>query len=246
MLLVWPESAFPLPLTEQPGTLAAIAELLPSDTALVTGAYRVENAAGGAAQTFNTIYVIGADGTILDAYDKVHLVPLGEYLPAAERLQPLGLGQLAPSSFSPGAFRRPLAPPIGPPFMPLICYEIIFPGAVLGEEARPGFLLNLTNDGWFGRTTGPHQHFHQARVRGVEEGLPVVRAANTGISAVTDAYGRIIAASRIGEATALQAGLPTAVESTFYSNWRDSITILLTAVFTALAITKFLYRVPPA
>jgi apolipoprotein N-acyltransferase len=226
--------------------LAAIAELLPSDTALVTGAYRVEDAAGGARQAFNTIYVIGADGTILDAYDKVHLVPLGEYLPAAEQLQPLGLSQLAPSGFSPGAFRRPLAPPIGPPFMPLICYEVVFPGEVLGEGARPGFLLNLTNDGWFGRTTGPHQHFHQARVRGVEEGLPLVRAANTGISAVTDAYGRIIAASRIGEAIMLQAGLPAAIEATFYSNWRNSILILLLAVSVSLVMTKFLYRVPPA
>ena len=177
-ILVWPESAFPFPLTQDPGALAAIAELLPAGTALVTGAYREEYPPNGERQVYNTIYAIGDDGTILDAYDKVHLVPFGEYVPAERpprplRASPAGAGARSRPARSGARSQLPFAPP----FLPLICYEIIFSGEVVGEGPRPAFMLNLTNDGWFGRSTGPYQHFHQARVRAVEEGLPLVRAA---------------------------------------------------------------------
>ena len=196
-ILVWPESAFPFTLTQDAGALAAIAELLPPGTALVTGAYREEYPPNGERQVYNTIYAIGDDGTILDAYDKVHLVPFGEYMPAGELLGRFGVRQLTRRArFRPGRSAARSTLPFAPPFLPLICYEIIFSGEVLGEGPRPAFMLNLTNDGWFGRTTGPYQHFHQARVRAVEEGLPLVRAANTGISAIIDPYGRIITVSR--------------------------------------------------
>lgn len=241
-ILVWPESAFPFPLTQDAGALAAIAELLPAGTALVTGAYREEYPPNGERQVYNTIYAIGEDGTILDAYDKVHLVPFGEYLPAGDLLGRYGIQQLVPSAFSPGPFRRPLALPFAPPFLPLICYEVIFSGEVVGEGPRPAFLLNLTNDGWFGRTTGPYQHFHQARVRSVEEGLPLVRAANTGISSVIDPYGRNITLARLGEATMIEARLPASIPLPFYAQWRALVFLLSLAVCMLTVTTKILYR----
>ena len=241
-VLVWPESAFPFPLTQDPGTLAAIAELLPEGTALVTGAYREELPRDGRAQYYNSIYVIADDGTIVEAYDKVHLVPLGEYVPGEAMLRRFGLRQLADRGFVPGPHRRPLALPAGPSFVPLICYEIIFPGAVLGEGPRADFLLNVTNDGWFGRTTGPHQHFHQARVRGVEEGLPLVRAANTGVSAIIDSYGRTVARSRLGETAMIEAPLPAAIAPPFYAQWRVLMAVLSLAVCMLMTFTKNLYR----
>jgi len=220
---------------QEPGILAAIAELLPEGTALATGAYRIEARPGETTKVFNTIYLVGADGAIRDTYDKVHLVPLGEYLPGAGALDWLPLRQLTPESFSPGLRREPLSLPFTPPFIPLICYEIIFSGQILDAETRPGFLLNLTNDGWFGRTTGPYQHFHQARVRAVEEGLPLVRAANTGISAVIDGYGRIIARAGLGNVATIEAPLPTIIDAPLYAKLRMIIPLLFLAVFLSLA-----------
>jgi apolipoprotein N-acyltransferase len=229
-LLVWPESAFPFPLTQDSGALAAIAELLPEGTALVTGAYREEYPPNGEQEVYNTIYVIGDDGTIVDAYDKVHLVPFGEYVPLSGLLGRLDIRQLVPAEFSAGPLRRVLSAPFTPPFLPLICYEIIFSGAVVAADQKPAFLLNITNDGWFGRSTGPYQHFHQARVRSVEEGIPLVRAGNTGISAIIDSYGRKIAGTRLGEATMIESSLPTRIDPPFYAQWRGLLFLLSLAV----------------
>lgn len=240
-LLVWPESAFPFALTQRPDALGSIADLLPPGTALATGAFRIEAAAQGPQRVFNTLYLIGDDGGVLDAYDKVHLVPFGEYLPADVVLQRLGLRQLIADGFSPGPRRRDLVPPFGPPFAPLICYEAIFSGAVLADGPRPGYLLNVTNDGWFGLTSGPYQHFHQARIRSVEEGLPLVRAANTGISGVIDPYGRILVSSKLGEATVLDSRLPTAIPETFYAQWRQIIAILLVIVCGLVGASSAIY-----
>jgi apolipoprotein N-acyltransferase len=240
-ILVWPESAFPFALTEDPEALTSIADLLSPGTALITGAYRLENDPSGERRVFNSVYVIGDDGTILDGYDKTHLVPFGEYLPAGGLLGPLGLRQMVQDGFSAGPRRRALNLPFAPPFTPLICYEAIFSGAVLGEGPRPGFLINVTNDGWFGRTVGPHQHFHQARVRSVEEGLPMIRAANTGISAVVDAYGRVAVRTRLGEAVMLESRLPSAIEPTFYSKWRSHLVSLLLVVCLITAGSRILY-----
>ena len=162
-------------------------------------------------------------------------------MPLPDLLERIGLRQLTPGGFSPGPERRHLELPFGPSFAPLICYEIVFPGAVLAGSDRPGLLLNVTNDGWFGRTTGPYQHFHQARVRSVEEGLPLVRAANTGISAVVDAYGRIVASTSLGEATMIESRLPTALPEPFYARWRDLLLLLSLAVCLLLATSGILY-----
>ena len=182
---------------------------------LITGAARPDETAPrtGGVRAYNSIYVIDHEGTLIGQYDKVHLVPFGEYLPFQHFLESIGLTQLVkmPGGFLAGDRRRPLAVPRAPNMLPLICYEVIFPGeAVPRDIERPGWLINLTNDGWFGNSTGPHQHFQQARVRAIEEGLPLVRAANTGISAVIDPVGRIVKSLPLGTEGLLDAPLPRA------------------------------------
>ncbi len=158
--------------------------------------------------------MIGQDGIVGGRYDKLHLVPFGEYLPDPidGLLRALGLKQFVavPGGFTPGEAREriPLAVPGLPPVAPSICYEAIFPGAVASHRERPGLLLNVTNDGWFGDTPGPRQHFAQARLRAVEEGIPLVRAANTGVSAVVDPYGRVTGMLTVGAEGVLDRHLP--------------------------------------
>ena len=201
--LVWPESAFPFILSRDPRALSRIAAALPSETVLITGAARLETTHPGGTRHdayYNAVQVIDHDGSILDSYDKVHLVPFGEYLPLRGWLDALGLRQFVhvPGGFEPGRVRRPIRAPGLPLIAPLICYEAIFPGEVVPPGERPGLLLNVTNDSWFGLTAGPYQHLAAARLRAIEEGLPLVRDANTGISAFIDPYGRILSQLPLG------------------------------------------------
>ena len=237
--LIWPESAFPFFLTREPDALAQIAALLPQGTVLITGAARP---AERARHAYNSIYVIDHDGSILSAYDKVHLVPFGEYLPFQSWLERLGFQQLTKvqGGFLAGDRRRALAPPRAPKFLPLICYEIIFPHDVVPPGERADWLLNLTNDAWFGMSAGPHQHFQQARVRAIEEGLPLVRAANTGISAVVDPVGRIIQALPLGMEGVLDSLLPQPLPPTLYSRVGD---VPLGLVLAAIGLAGLFRRV---
>ena len=158
------------------------------------------------------------------SYDKAHLVPFGEYLPLQPLLEAIGLRQLTRlrGGFDVGATPRPLLNvPHLPPAAPLICYEAIFPAAVVEGSERPGLLLNVTNDGWFGDTTGPRQHLHQARVRAVEEGLPLVRAANNGISAAVDPYGRILGRLDLDARGTIDVALPAALAPPPYARLGD-------------------------
>jgi apolipoprotein N-acyltransferase len=247
--LIWPESAFPFFLTREADALAQIATLLPPGTVLITGAVRPPATTPNAAITraYNSVYAIDHDGSILSVYDKVHLVPFGEYLPYQDLLEQLGLTQLTKvrGGFIAGDRRRNQHVPGAPDFLPLVCYEIIFPGDavprserpgwlydhvgryvgwpfVAGGGERPGWLLNLTNDGWFGASAGPYQHFQQARVRAIEEGLPLVRAANTGISAVVDPLGRVIKSLPLGTEGVLDSALPQAIAPTPYARAGDA------------------------
>jgi apolipoprotein N-acyltransferase len=247
--LIWPESAFPFFLTREADALAQIATLLPPGTVLITGAVRPPATTPNAAVTraYNSVYAIDHDGSILSVYDKVHLVPFGEYLPYQDLLEQLGLTQLTQvrGGFIAGDRRRTQRVPGAPDFLPLVCYEIIFPGDavprserpgwlydhvgryvgwpfVAGGGERPGWLLNLTNDGWFGASAGPYQHFQQARVRAIEEGLPLVRAANTGISAVVDPLGRVIKALPLGTEGVLDSALPQGIAPTPYARAGDA------------------------
>ena len=117
--------------------------------------------------------------------------------------------------------------PGAPPYAPLICYEAIFPEGVAGDDGRPGWLLNLTNDAWFGTSTGPYQHLHQTRLRAIEQGLPLIRAANTGISAVIDSHGRVLASLSLNAMGTIDHPLPTALPPTLYALWGESWLIVV-------------------
>ncbi|MCP4385502.1 MAG: apolipoprotein N-acyltransferase [Hyphomicrobiales bacterium] len=238
-VLVWPESAFPFLLTERPERLAAIAELLPSGAVLITGAARAEPGHGDQPpRVFNSVFLIADDGEIVGVYDKVRLVPFGEFLPLLDLLSGFGLRQLValPGGFAPGSKRHALTLENGPAFGPLICYEITFPGAVIGAGPRPGWLLNLTNDGWFGDTPGPHQHFLQARVRAVEEGLPMVRAANTGISGVVNTYGEVQKSLELGRRGIVDGSLPPRISITLYARYGDTLFLVMLILAAVVVI----------
>jgi apolipoprotein N-acyltransferase len=240
--LIWPESAFPFLLTKRPSALTAIADLLPPGETLITGAARAEESGTGdadnTAHVFNSVYVIDDAGEIRAAYDKVHLVPFGEYLPFRAVFEWLGVRQLieVPGGFSPGSRLRTLDVEGAPRFGPLICYEIIFPGAVVAPGDRPGWLLNVTNDAWYGDTPGPRQHLLQARVRAVEEGLPLVRAANSGISAIVDPHGRVITSLDFGRIGVVDGALPRALTPTLYGRCGDLIFFGLLLISSAIAV----------
>uniref|UniRef100_A0A9E8CJX7 Apolipoprotein N-acyltransferase n=1 Tax=Bosea sp. NBC_00436 TaxID=2969620 RepID=A0A9E8CJX7_9HYPH len=241
--LIWPESAFPFLLGRTPGALSRIGAVLPPDVTLITGAARAGEMLPGESRPpiYNAIQVVNDEGVIVASYDKVHLVPFGEYLPPFldTLIRGVGLSQFVsiPGGFSAGSTRTPLAIKGLPTAAPLICYEAVFPGDVAARGPRAGFFLNVTNDGWFGQTSGPYQHFAQARLRSIEEGLPLVRAANTGISGVVDAYGRVVASLPLGVEGVLDSGLPRSGPVTLYARWGDSLFAGLLLVF--LAFSRF-------
>jgi apolipoprotein N-acyltransferase len=235
-VLIWPESAFPFFLTREADAMAQIADFLPKGTVLITGAVRAPDLPPGVKITraYNSIYVIDHDGSVLSVYDKLHLVPFGEYLPFQNWMEKLGFEQLTKvqGGFIPGKVRRTLDIPNAPHALPLICYEAIFPGDIASRDDRPGWIVNLTNDGWFGISTGPYQHLQQVRLRAIEEGLPVVRAANDGISAVIDPLGRIVAQLGLGLEGVLDSRLPSANPPTIYTRIGD----IPAAIFVACAL----------
>jgi apolipoprotein N-acyltransferase len=241
-ILIWPESAFPFFLTREADAMAQIAELLPKGTVLITGSVRAPELPPGVRITraYNSIYVIDHDGSVLSVYDKLHLVPFGEFLPFQDWLEKIGLEQLTKvqGGFIPGVRRRTMDIPNAPRALPLICYEAIFPGDVAERDDRPGWIVNLTNDGWFGISTGPYQHLQQARLRGIEQGLPVVRAANTGISAVIDPMGRFVARLDLGLEGVLDSPLPSAIPPTIYSRVGDIPAAIMIAAALIFVIRR--------
>lgn len=240
--LIWPEAAMPFLPLDYPDVRAAIGRLLPDSTYLIAGALRAEPAPPGALRSrriFNSLIVFGKGGSVAGLYDKIHLVPFGEYLPLQHQLEAIGLEQLTRlrGGFDVGVSPRPLLRVPGlPPAVPLICYEAIFPRAVVQTPERPALMLNVTNDGWFGNTTGPRQHLHQARVRAVEEGLPLMRAANNGISAGIDPYGRILARLDLNVRGAIDVELPKAAPPPPYALLGDLLFLLLGAIVAAFAV----------
>jgi len=235
-ILIWPESAFPFFLTREADAMAEIADLLPKGTVLVTGSVRAPDLPPGTRITraYNSVYVIDHDGNVLSVYDKLHLVPFGEFLPFQDLMEKIGFEQLTKvqGGFIPGTRRHSMDVPNAPRMLPLICYEAIFPGNVVDRNDRPGWIVNLTNDGWFGISTGPYQHLQQARLRAIEQGLPLVRAANTGISAVVDPLGRVVAELGLGLEAVLDSGLPAAIPPTPFARAGDvPIMIILVAAW---------------
>ena len=240
--VIWPEAAMPFFPLEAPNALAEIAAMLPPGRVLLTGALRREFAKGSEseapataaanAKAFNSILAFDDAATLIAHYDKQHLVPFGEYLPAEPMLTALGLKKLTygRGSFTPGAATRPLMSVQGlPPIAGIICYEALFPGAVAHTGVRPGLILNVTNDGWFGNSTGPRQHFQQTRVRAVEQGIPLLRAANNGISAVVDGNGRILSELGMNVRGVIDSPLPAVAPPTLYARYGDLVFLALLA-----------------
>lgn len=242
-VIVWPETALPFLLTENPSGLAEISSMLEPGQIVLTGAVRSEGTVAGEGQRYyNSILAIDSSGEVVGAADKIHLVPFGEYLPFRSLLEKTGMLPVAAGDllYSPGQKRELLSAPSGKKLLPLICYEAIFPHEV--ATAGADALLNLTNDAWYGDTPGPYQHFRQAQLRAVEQGIPLVRAANNGISAFVDGKGRIIDAFRINAVGALDVALPLGKQSTIYSRYGMIIFPSILFIFFMLGIMLRLPR----
>ncbi len=240
-IVVWHENAHPVLLAREPYVLSAIGRVLPEGALLVTGSNRGEPAPGGPSNRlrvfYNSLYVVNSSGEIVETYDKHHLVPFGEYVPLRHILGSIGLEKLVQfhGSFDVGPGPRTLKLDGYPSVGPLICYEVIFPGEVVAPGERPSWLVNITNDAWFGESAGPYQHFSQVRMRAVEQGLPIVRSANSGISALVDPYGRVIDSLPLQERGVIDVRLPEALQPTLYARLGDLFLAFLLAAASAAA-----------
>lgn len=239
-LVIWPETALPYQLERNP-ELAGVISDAARGVPVALGLQRVEGTRG-----YNALAVIGAQGAIGARYDKHHLVPFGEYIPFGDlAYRWFGLRAFAAQtgnaySAGPGPVVLDLGPKLGR-VLPLICYEAVFPQDLRGA-GRADWLLQITNDAWFGTRTGPFQHAAQARLRAIEQGLPMVRVANTGVTAVYDARGRITARLPFGTQGHLDAALPGALPQTLYARWGEAPVLVLLA---GLALALFARRRPP-
>lgn len=225
-VVIWPESSVSFFIDESEQGLAELADMLPEDTALVMGALRRD----GEGRVFNSVLSFDGGANLVGHYDKWRLVPGGEFLPFESILEPLGFRKVVtvPGSFTSGPGPRNITLPGLEPAAVLICYEAIFPHDLVDPAKRPSWIINVTNDGWFGRSSGPYQHLAQARLRTIEQGLPLARAANTGISAIIDSYGRIEASLDLGSEGVLDGTLPAALAPTVYSRIGDGMLAGLT------------------
>jgi len=235
--VVWPESAVPVPVETNEPLRRALAQVVPKGGALLTGAPRAEGR-GLDLKIWNSLVGLDDTGRVTTSYDKFHLVPFGEYMPFRGFL-PFDKLAVGAVDFSAGPGPRTITIPGAPPAAPLICYEAIFPGEVVDEARRPAWILNVTNDAWFGISSGPHQHFASARMRAVEEGLPLVRAANTGISGVIDGYGRVLARLGLDRDGVIDAPLPAPITKTPFGYTGNLIALVLSLICGACA---FLWR----
>jgi apolipoprotein N-acyltransferase len=210
--LLWPETATPFLLEQEPNARAAIASLLAPGASALIGAPRVVIGPDGAPLYYNGLVALDSDDLVRGVYDKFHLVPFGEYVPL-RGLLPIETVANRNTDYAFGVGPRSLRVPGAPTVGPLICYEAIFPGAVLDPADPPDWLLNVTNDAWYGASSGPYQHFVIVAARAIEEGLPMVRVANSGISGVIDPYGRVIARLGLDQMGVLDVGLPEKLTS---------------------------------
>lgn len=255
-IVIWPEGAIPAAandyLAEGTWTRAAIVGALKPGQTLLVGAYRVDGPPDKPLY-YNTLLALkaGGDGglTPIGVYDKFRLVPFGEYLPAESLMARLGIKQLVHvgDGFTPGPRPRPMRLPGLPAVQPLICYESLYPGFVReGAKAagfRPGWIVNVSNDAWFGATSGPRQHLNQASYRAIEEGLPMVRATPTGVSAVIDAYGRILSGAKLdlGRTGVVDASIPPALSPTLFARFGSIVFWLLVTISSAAGLVSRLF-----
>ena len=224
-LIIWPETALTFTSPEKISNRKEMQDILDNGALLLSGMPRVIIDEDKNIDLYNSIVVFDKALDILDSYDKVHLVPFGEYLPFRNILDYLGFSKLVFGEVDYSKGNGPKTIRLGklPGFSPLICFEIIFPGKVIDPNDRPEWLISISNDAWFGNYAGPWQHFEMARIRSIEEGLPLVRVSNTGISGVIDSYGRILKLIPYGESGVLDHYLPASLPSTLYSRFGDII-----------------------
>lgn len=233
IVVIWPETASPFRLAEDAEARRLIAARLPPDAVLLAGTLRVEWGPDGRRplRVFNSLLALDSEGGITGGYDKAHLVPFGEYMPLRGMLPVRVVPMAMDISAGPGLVT--IAPSGLPPLGALICYEVIFPGAVT-PEPRPDWLVNVTNDAWFGLSAGPYQHLAAARLRAVEEGLPLARAAQTGISVLYDPFGRVRTRLGLGKTGVIEARLPAPRAGTMFAR-------LGLAAPAALALAAWLF-----
>jgi apolipoprotein N-acyltransferase len=233
--VIWAETAATYFIEKDYASRRAIARSTPKGGLTITGALRTMQKGDGVFQVWNSMHGIDEVGNVVGTYDKFHLVPFGEYTPLRKffKLSKITVGT---TDFSAGPGPRTLRLKGLPPVSPLICYEVIFPNQVVDSQDRPEWLLNLTNDGWYGASSGPYQHFDAARLRAVEEGLPLVRVANTGISGVIDGYGRVVSSLALGTKGTLDSVLPSSLKTTLYGRLGNSIVIFLILIITAIGM----------
>ena len=235
-VVIWSESAFPYTLrADRPWPPQLGALLLPNQL-LLTGAMRAEGE-GTALKLWNSMVAIDGKGVVRATYDKHQLVPFGEFMPLRDVL-PLDKITPGDTDFSRGSGPQTISIDTIPPFSPLVCYEVIFPWLAVNKQVRPQWLLNVTNDGWYGNATGPYQHYAAAQMRAIEQGLPVVRAANNGISAVIDPYGRAVAELELNKRGIIDSLLPVSAPPTLYARHGVAVAIILTA--TLLLVAAFM------
>jgi apolipoprotein N-acyltransferase len=232
--VVWPEAATPFLLERDASHRREIGAIASGRGYVITGALRANPPPGPVTLIWNSLEALNGDGAIVARYDKAHLVPFGEYVPFRDVLP---LKKITPGTvdYTAGPGPRTIDLLGLPPFAPLICYEIIFPHAIIDEHARPDWILNVTNDAWYGQSSGPYQHFAIARTRAVEEGLPLVRVANNGVSGVVDALGRVRARIDLNTIGYADLALPAADKATFYARSGDWILLAL-LIFGALPV----------
>jgi apolipoprotein N-acyltransferase len=240
-VIVWPESAVPFLLDESLEGKKELQNILQERKILLTGAVRrssPEPVGGVAPRYYTSVLAFDGNANVIGHYDKKHLVPGGEYLPLAWLLEPLGFRKVVnlPESFSVGTAPS-ILPVVGLGLVGVqICYEAIFPNTIASLEKRPDWILNVTNDGWFGKSSGPYQHVAQLRMRAVEEGIGVVRVANTGVSSVIDSTGSYVTTTALGVVAVLDSRIPKSLEPTVYSSWRNSGLIVLLGTLLVLAV----------
>ena len=240
-VVIWPETSATFFLATDKERRGLLAKAAPAGGLVIAGAPR-RSPPGQPYGVWNSLHAVDPDGHVLGTYDKAHLVPFGEYIPLRSLLAGVPKITEGRQDFSPGRGLSTLRLPGLPPFSPLICYEVIFPGAVARDDDRPAWILNLTNDAWYGYSSGPFQHLAAAQMRAVEEGLPLVRVATTGISAVFDAYGRKVAELELEQAGNLDTSLPTALPPTLFARYGNAT--VLPVALTVVVVWVLVVGVP--